>query len=439
MTDLKECLSCHLEIENNNDAIACDGACDKYIHIDCTHIEKKYVPIFNKYDNAIYVCDDCQRNGLKTINNKVNGLYQQLLRIQQKWEERDKLFETISKTVKETNEYVKKLSTEKVEKNQVIAVAPKEPQRKREQKTNTNANVNNNQKSNKQAAVASNSGGGVGTATTTKRNTQKATETATKKKQQTNSKRTPTESRDRTNTNANNTNKANTNVSKKEKKQQNETDTVNKRSNNENDEIVKTVIIKPKQSQSSDTTLNDITAKIKPSEVKFTNVSKKSNGCVVIVCENANECNKLKNKIGAELSEKVEIKSPELFKPMIKIFNVEKTLITDSLCAQLKDSNQALMNGELKIIKIVDDRNNADMVHCILEIDSASFNKVMIIFAQHDQTECEATEKCCANCQRANEKLNIEMDTNHDVWSNKCEILKRKRNQAIKKVDYANK
>lgn len=474
MEEKPNCMSCHTEITDARDCFECDGACNRYIHIDCTHIEKKYLPVFEKCENAFYVCDECSVNGLKSINNKVNGLYQHMFKVHDKLRAQGEEIKKLVEVIKQTNETLKKLKSERGESTQTPTASSTAAKQSNEKKntnkttandnnvhasTSSNKNNNNEKQSNNSSEKSHKKG---------QTNNQAAT--APQKQKQATEKKQPTKSREKTNTVNSKPAQQKQNVNTQEKKTQNKI----------SDEINKTVIIKPKQQQSSENTMNDIQAKIRPNDIKFESVRKTTNGCVIINCETTNECNKLKNKISVELNEKYEIKSPELFKPKIKIFGMDKSSDGDSICDQIKSNNRELANSELKLIKLTEDRNDAEKINGIFEIDSSSFNKIMIkrkvklgwqhykvghhlnlmrcfncygfnhqkdectneracpeCSGDHEVENCDATEKCCSNCQRANQKFNIQMDTNHDVWSNKCEILKRKRNQASKKVDYS--
>lgn len=474
------CMSCHAEISDPTDSFECDGACNRFIHIDCTHIEKKYLPVFEKCDNAFYVCDECSVNGLKTINNKVNGLYTEMRGVQEKLHTQRKSIDELTKAIKESNELIKQLKSEREERNQT-ASAPSAPsnvvQPNNERKNiskpsvatnNTQASTSSNTSNEKRATTAP-------TKIVKKTQANKQEVKATQKQQQVNTNKQPIKPREPKHTATINSKH---NVNKQTKQTNNTLDFVDKQK--QCNEINMSVIIKPKQQQNSDTTMNDVQAKVNPSDVKFKRVRKTTNGCVIIDCETTNECNKLKNKVSAEMSEKYEIKSPELFKPKIKIFGLDNLSVDDSICEKLKSNNRELAKSDLKLIKVTTDRNDSNLKHVIFEIDSESFNQVMKgkkvkigwqhykvghhlnlmrcfhcygfnhqknectnvracpdCGDDHESENCDASEKCCVNCLRANQKFSIQMDTKHDVWSNKCEILKRKRNQAANRVEYS--
>lgn len=57
----------------------------------------------------------------------------------------------------------------------------------------------------------------------------------------------------------------------------------------------------------------------------------------------------------------------------------------------------------------------------------------------HQSNECDEETETSVNCLIANEKYSLNLETNHNVWSKKCVILKRKIDQASKRTDYVEK
>lgn len=58
---------------------------------------------------------------------------------------------------------------------------------------------------------------------------------------------------------------------------------------------------------------------------------------------------------------------------------------------------------------------------------------------KHCSNECEAENLSCPNCNKANQSLNLELNTNHNAWSRKCTILTRKITKVAQQTDYKNK
>lgn len=94
------CLSCGDKITNKNNAVNCTGGvCDKAIHIDCAHLTKEQVKAVKECENIDYTCDICTSNSLVTLNNKINGLFDYLRRIEFKCDENEKTLNGVKDTV----------------------------------------------------------------------------------------------------------------------------------------------------------------------------------------------------------------------------------------------------------------------------------------------------------------------------------------------------
>lgn len=55
---------------------------------------------------------------------------------------------------------------------------------------------------------------------------------------------------------------------------------------------------------------------------------------------------------------------------------------------------------------------------------------------EHKTSACDEDATACINCIVANEKYALSLDTNHNVWSSKCEILKKKIQRVSKRTEY---
>lgn len=82
------CLSCQEAIEEKDgDVLVCASVCGRSIHRTCTTIDKNGLKAVNNHENITYSCDECTTYSLKAVNNKVNGLYTIIARLEKKIEE----------------------------------------------------------------------------------------------------------------------------------------------------------------------------------------------------------------------------------------------------------------------------------------------------------------------------------------------------------------
>lgn len=91
-----DCPKCEEKIKKDKDGIICDG-CTQAFHITCVQ----------KNDNIQFICDACQVFCLKTINNKLNGLFDYLFKIDQRSKETNEIETTNAtqnKSIKQKNE-----------------------------------------------------------------------------------------------------------------------------------------------------------------------------------------------------------------------------------------------------------------------------------------------------------------------------------------------
>lgn len=87
------CSKCTEIIAERHDYIVCDGVCGRSIHLDCTQLTKSAVKATKDFENVLFSCDECITNSIKTVNNKVDGIYAILDRL-------EKRIESIGKTTK---------------------------------------------------------------------------------------------------------------------------------------------------------------------------------------------------------------------------------------------------------------------------------------------------------------------------------------------------
>lgn len=232
------------------------------------------------------------------------------------------------------------------------------------------------------------------------------------------------------------------------------------------------VIIKPKTKQESKKTKEAIQRNLRPAalEVGITELKSIKEGGVVIKCKNKEEQEKIKKAAEKKLTKHYQIKAPELKNPCIKITDIEDKLTADELINCIKKQNiflQETENNNLVIRAIKKMRTN---YMAIIECDPISFKKILAegclcinwsrcrvfeyvsIFRcfkcagfDHHADKCSsdpkclncgesnhATDKCekeyskCVNCIESNTRLNLSLDTSHNVYDKNCPVYLKK-------------
>lgn len=87
----ESCPKCEEKITKEKDGVCCDGSCGQAFHTKCVQLQVKEVEIIKKNDNVQFICDVCQAFCLKTINNKLNSIYDYLYKLDSRTAETLKL------------------------------------------------------------------------------------------------------------------------------------------------------------------------------------------------------------------------------------------------------------------------------------------------------------------------------------------------------------
>lgn len=240
-------------------------------------------------------------------------------------------------------------------------------------------------------------------------------------------------------------------------------------------ELTKTVplIIKPKEKQGIDKTKEELNKKVDPVNLKITSIENRKNGTLVIQTENQEEREKIKEAIKEKMSEDYEIKVPNPVEMSVTITDMSFKYKDNELVEKIKNQNLILKDSELNIIKTYEfKRNKRTIYNAKIKIDKESYAKIieahkinigwekcrvfdgtelMQCFKcqgfNHRANECRSQESClkchanhrtkdckiqmiekCINCIRANNKLNMGLDENHNTLSRECPVYLNKLN-----------
>lgn len=118
------CGVCSKEIARVQKRVECNGVCGCSIHMECAQINEEELKLIESHENVQYVCDRCTTDCVKVVNNKVDGIYEILGRMERQLSElhakasdrRD------SSAANETESYAKATAREP---NKVVLVRPK--------------------------------------------------------------------------------------------------------------------------------------------------------------------------------------------------------------------------------------------------------------------------------------------------------------------------
>lgn len=476
----KICMRCSEEIKKETDGIQCDGVCDQHVHNLCAFLEESEVHAINENENIHYLCDKCQENSLKTINNKLNGIFEYLYKLDKRTKNIFDLMEA-TKSVCEKNVNTVQPQEQQTKKRDSDTISDKKEKNKsKERQATTDESDTNKEKQNKSKNNDKQKKNASVSKSSTERN-ERIGEKATSKKSndepktrnnvrsEANEQRSNQPKQPKRTSNAN----KEVNNSDKNKSKQNKDET------NKNSSGKYAIVIKPKQSQSSNKTIMDLNKKCNPNELSLNSVTKTKFGTVIIECSNAEQQKVIKQRIESKLAESYEISEKSPLSPKIKIFGITELLELSVLEDLLKRQNEVLARGVVKALKITKDIRDKNLFNAIVQLDKITFDKVMsrkkvlinwdscivkehhsimrchqcagfnhvkdscknelacgYCAKSHRSDECEENSECCINCKVANDIYELNLDVNHNVWSRKCEILKKKLEKVSKRTEY---
>lgn len=448
-TDI-ECLSCMNIITKTDKYIRCDGACNKVIHIDCTHLDESAIKSINNNDNIHYICDMCSSFSLKAINNKIDGIYKYLFELNERTKKSDIEFNELKRDI------IDKLNTNKTD----------------------NAAKRDNNKSSKSYDNPLHSSARITPKETTKQTTERLSVTRAGSRQSISRPiSTPTTSKNTQMNKANTTKKPTEQQSVIEKNKENNINKTkagyNESRKNNNNKIV----IKPKNKTTSENVLDALKSKFDPRTLKFNDIVKRSNGTIIIECNGENECTSFKERCIKEMGDDYMITNEENIKPRVKIFGMSEKINDNEIVEMLKSQNDFLNNSHIDVLKIVEDIRNPKMHNAIIQVDKGSFENLIKIgkvslnwdkcpvkehysimrchqcngfdhtknictkklscgycSGNHESNKCDTENLNCINCINANKNMNLSLETNHSVWSKKCQILAKRFKKKIEKT-----
>lgn len=247
------------------------------------------------------------------------------------------------------------------------------------------------------------------------------------------------------------------------------------------------VIITPKdKEQDRKITKTSLKNAIDPADFTFSGMRNATNNGLIISCENDDDCLKLINEAEQKLGEKYEIRKPAKRLPRFKILRVKDSDEDDAtLIADLKRQNRCVYDDKFKFEVIkreqvkIKGKNIDGMFNIVLQTNGETFKKVMdngnlnvnwqnckvvdnvyirrcykCYGFNHESKNCTAEVACstcslphlkkdcksknekCINCVTTNKRLSLNMNVNHNVWSNECPVYLRKLEMSKRAISY---
>ncbi|XP_036332936.1 uncharacterized protein LOC118744201 [Rhagoletis pomonella] len=243
----------------------------------------------------------------------------------------------------------------------------------------------------------------------------------------------------------------------------------------------KPLVLQPKEKQEVGKTKEDLNKNVDPSGLKINSVQGRKSGAVVIQTENEAEREKIKKAIENKMSDRYEIKIPNVAKPRFMVYRMSFKHEDEQLRDMIKKQNECFKNGNFKILKCFETkRGNAKHYNALVETDVDAFASVLasekinigwekcrvkdgmdVTFCfkckgfNHIAAKCKANEVCfkcldnhktvecsketlnkCINCIRANKKFNLGLDENHMTFNRQCPVYQKKLEHKRNTVNY---
>lgn len=247
-----------------------------------------------------------------------------------------------------------------------------------------------------------------------------------------------------------------------------------------NGSVKPAIVIKPKTKQTSTKTFEEITGKIDKSDLNVCGTRSARDGGVVLRCENSAETLKAKQIVNEKLGSNYEVIVPKIKSPRIRITNIASDIPKESIINELKKHNEQIKNINMSLITVIQRKIRSTQTNdAVVEINSESYNKLMEIGVLklpwrecrlfehlhvkrcykccgffHNSTECKQTQKCsqcagshkhsecksknhcCINCKHANDKYNLNLETDHHAYDKQCPVYKRRLGSVKNKIEY---
>lgn len=210
--------------------------------------------------------------------------------------------------------------------------------------------------------------------------------------------------------------------------------------------------------------------------MSVSNVRNMPNGMIAINCKTSEEIIKFRDEASKILGENYDVQIPSSRKMNVKVTNLDQLYECDKLMESFTAQNDA--TGSFTVVKVYKNKNK-DVYEAILQCDEDAYNNIMSTGKvkigwnickvddfikvsrcfkccgynhtaancknnvacmkcgkEHMMKDCTSDSNECVNCTKAVHKFNINIGTNHPVWSRECTVYKRKLESESKKAQY---
>lgn len=241
-------------------------------------------------------------------------------------------------------------------------------------------------------------------------------------------------------------------------------------------------MIKPKTKQQCAQTLETISNKFDKSAVNVCGTRNARDGGIVLRCDNVTETMKIKQLVADNMGDDYEVILPKVKLPRLRISDVDPDIPKEEILSELKSHNPTISNMNLRLITVLECKckyNDSIYNDIVVEVSSEEYKQLIEIkklrlpwrecrifehlflvrcykccgfqhksnvcqlnqkcgscSGSHRFSECKTRRKCCVNCTAANDKQNMNFDTNHTAWNKNCPILKRHLTKLVNEIEY---
>lgn len=239
------------------------------------------------------------------------------------------------------------------------------------------------------------------------------------------------------------------------------------------------MIIRPKKHQKWTVTRDDINKKIIPNNFALSSVNNMSKGGIQITCKNNEDLKKIHEKAMEVMADGYTVVAQKIRNPKVRVTNMTRKLNADEIIEGMKRDNEFLKEAALKVLCVYDIKNT-ESFGSIIEVDPKTYNQIVqersVVIGmnkcnvteclnvlrcykccgynhkanvcvnkmaclrcggEHQIKDCKSKSSKCINCKTISEKLKLNWNTNHPVWSRECSVLKKKRERAKRFVNYS--
>ncbi len=248
------------------------------------------------------------------------------------------------------------------------------------------------------------------------------------------------------------------------------------------------VIVKPKnKKQGNNKTKSDLKSMINPNETPINGLFNAKDSGVILKCKKKEDVNKIKNLVESNESENYAAEIPASKNPRLKIVGLsEEPLNNEEIVNNLRKQNEEFFDDScaLKVVTVMKIKNakRSEYFNIIIEVNPKTYRKIMAnedakinfdfnrckVFdalhvkrcfkccsldghsakdcvkemvcykcaGNHKSDECRNDVLKCTNCDAANRKFNLKLDTKHHALERECPAYQRELKRRAKSIDY---